>query len=73
VPLGPLDVREIRAWAHEVDPGGESQVLAATALLRSRDGESPQEMPDGELVLDVGDDPGTLELRLPRVSPGGRR
>jgi amino acid permease len=73
VPLGPLDVHEIRAWAHEVDPGGESQALAATAVLRSRDGESPQEMPDGVLVLDAGDDPGTLELRLSRVSPGGRR
>jgi amino acid permease len=69
VPLGPLDVREIRAWAHQVDPGGESQVLAATAAVRGPTGETPVEMRDGALVIDARDDPGTLELRLPRVSP----
>ena len=73
VPLAPLGVHEVRAWAHQVDAGGESVVLAVTAAVRGPRGDVAQEMSDGAVVLDVGDDPGTLELRLPRVSRDGRR
>ena len=73
MPLAPLGVHEVRAWAHQVDAGGESVVLAVTAAVRGPRGDVAQEMRDGAVVLDVGDDPGTLELRLPRVSRDGRR
>lgn len=73
VPLAPLDVPEVRAWAHRVDAGGESEALALTAALRGPDGEVPQEVRNGAVVLDVGDEEQTLELRLPRVSRGARR
>lgn len=76
VPLGPLDVREIRAWAHQVDPGGESAVLPVTAVLRGPDGDAAQDVSDGALTLGldgVDGDPRTLELRLPPVSRGRRR
>ena len=71
--LTPLDVSEVRAWAHEVDAGGESESLPVTARVRGPDGDVPQEVRDGWVVLDVQGDGQTLELRLPRVSAGGRR
>ena len=46
-----------------------------TARVRGPDGDVPQEVRDGSVVLDVqGEGDGqTLEMRLPRVSAGGRR
>jgi hypothetical protein len=73
VPLVPLGVPEVRAWAHQVDAGGESEALPMTASLRGPGGETPQPMRDGAVVLTVGEDAQTLELRLPPVSSGGRR
>ncbi|HVD22260.1 MAG TPA: hypothetical protein VNC23_04125, partial [Lapillicoccus sp.] len=74
VPLAPLDVPEVRAWAHQVDAGGESEVLAVTATLRGPGGDVPQEMREGSVVLRLDDDVAeTLELRLPRVSGAARR
>jgi amino acid permease len=73
VPLGPLDVHEVRAWAHQVDAGGESEPLAMTATVRSPDGDTPQDVRHGAVVLKVEGNGQALELRLPRVSPGGRR
>ncbi|HEU5000470.1 MAG TPA: aromatic amino acid transport family protein [Lapillicoccus sp.] len=74
VPLAPLDVPEVRAWAHQVDAGGESEVLAVTAALRGPDGDVPQEVREGSVVVQLDDGVAeTLELRLPRVSGGARR
>ena len=72
VPLTPLDVSEVRAWAHEVDAGGSPSRFRDREGSRS-DGDVPQEVRDGSVVLDVQGDGQTLELRLPRVSAGGRR
>jgi hypothetical protein len=81
IPLAPLGVHEVRAWAHQVDAGGKSESLPMTASIRGPDGDVPQDVRDGALVLDIqGDIQGdlqgdgqTLEMRLPRVSAGGRR
>ena len=73
VALAPLRVPEVRAWAHQVDGGGESEALAVTASLRGPGGDTPQPVADGALVLDPVDGAETLELRLPRVSRAGRR
>jgi hypothetical protein len=73
VALAPLRVPEVRAWAHQVDGGGESDALAVTASLRGPGGDTPQPVADGALVLDPVDGAETLELRLPRVSRAGRR
>jgi hypothetical protein len=73
VALAPLHVPEVRAWAHQVDPGGESEALTVTASLRGPGGDTPQPVVDGGLVVDAVNGADTLELRLPRVSPAGRR
>ena len=73
VALAPLRVPEVRAWAHQVDPGGESEALTMTASLRGPGGDTPQPVVDGGLVVDAVDGADTLELRLPRVSRAGRR
>jgi amino acid permease len=73
VALAPLHVPEVRAWAHQVDPGGESEALTMTASLRGPGGDTPQPVVDGGLVVDAVNGADTLELRLPRVSPAGRR
>ena len=73
VPLAPLDVNEVRAWAHRGRRRRRVRGAGVKAVLRGPGGDVPQEMRDGAVVLEVGDDPETLELRLPKVSPGGRR
>jgi hypothetical protein len=74
VPLAPLDVPEVRAWAHQVDAGGESEALAVTAALRGPGGHVPQEIRDGSVVVRLDEGAAeSLELRLPRVSRAGRR
>jgi hypothetical protein len=44
-----------------------------TATVRSPDGDTPQDVRHGAVVLEVEGNGQALELRLPRVSPGGRR
>jgi hypothetical protein len=73
VPLAPLGVREVHAWAHQVDAGGESESLAMTATVRGPDGDAPQDVRNGAVDLDVQGDGQALELRLPRVSAARRR
>ena len=73
VPLAPLGVPEVHAWAHQVDAGGESESLAMTATVRGPDGDAPQEVRNGAVDLDVQGDGQALELRLPRVSAARRR
>jgi amino acid permease len=73
VPLTPLGVPEVHAWAHQVDAGGESESLAMTATLRGPDGDAPHEVRNGAVDLDVQGDGQVLELRLPRVSAPRRR
>ena len=65
---------EVRAWAHEVDAGGESEVLAVTAALRGPGGDVPQEVREGSVVVRLDEGAAeSLELRLPRVSGAARR
>ena len=66
-------MREVHAWAHQVDAGGESESLAMTATVRGPDGDAPQEVRNGAVDLDVQGDGQALELRLPRVSAARRR
>ena len=73
VPLAPLGVPEVHAWAHQVDAGGESESLAMTATVRGPGGDAPQEVRNGAVDLDVQGDGQALELRLPRVSGARRR
>jgi amino acid permease len=74
IPLAPLDVAEVLAWAHQVDPGGESEALPVTAALRGPGGGVPQEVREGSVVVRLADGAAeTLELRLPRVRGAARR
>ena len=73
LPLAPLGVPEVHAWAHQVDGGGESEPLSMTATVRGPGGDTPQEVQNGAVDLDVQGGGQALELRLPSVSRGGRR
>jgi hypothetical protein len=73
VDLHALRARELRIWAHQSDPSGESESLPVVATLRSGDRTTAVPLKDGSANLRLDPSGHHLDVRLPAVSPVGQR